>query len=289
MNVIGSDGVMKQSLSFPNLITNNGMDILGGSSTPSSFIHRCSVGTGTALPAFTNTSLETLIASSTTNTKTYVNSGAAPWYQAVRAKFTFPSGTFNGQSLSEVGVFNTSGVMFSRSLIKDSAGNTTKVVVLDNESLEIVYELVKWVVGVDSVQSYQYSSSSGTSTQTATIRASDGNTSSTTGYWYPDFPITGFTKATAFNTSTLGSILSRPGSTEQGDGSITWNSYVAGTFERSATVVFSTSQANLTSPIGCVAVGGSGGYGFQISFSSPFPKNNASIIKIPFKVVWSRR
>ena len=273
---------------IPNLITDFGMNSLHNTN-PATSIFRCSLGSGSTPPSFTDTLLETQIATSTTKVSTtYSNSGEAPWWQKVSVAFSFPPST--ALSIRELGVFTSGGSLFSRALVVDQFGNPTTITVLPTEELVVYYELFKLIPSMDVVEDYTYSDGITNSTYQYTARSANANTTNTSGYWYPTTPLASFTKATAFNTQVLGAVTGRPLGASFQDGAITWDSYVAGSFTRTGVATFGPSVANFAEGIGCVALGGvNEAWGFQLGFSNSLLKTSNKKLTIPFRVTWGRR
>lgn len=133
---------------FENLILDTGLIQMG----LTGFITSCSVGTGNAEPVTTQTSLQSLLATTTTkNTRTFgVNSGL-PYYGWSQVVFRFPVGAAAG-NISEVGVGWTASNLFSRSLIKDVGGNPTSINILSDEVLDVTYQLRQYAPASDVTQ-----------------------------------------------------------------------------------------------------------------------------------------
>lgn len=124
LTAIKPDG-SKRELSdwFPNLITDIGLERMG----VGAFITTCVVGSGNATPQFTDSQLQSRVASTTTiQTNSYASGVGAPdYYCYYSLTFRFPIGAAAG-NLSEVGVGWSSSSLFSRALIL-GAGNTASI------------------------------------------------------------------------------------------------------------------------------------------------------------------
>ena len=76
---------------FHNLITNNGLDLFGNSYQ---YITSCFVGSGSNTPAVTDTSLNSIIATTTSvQSKSYGVNGVSPYYVYVRFTYRFSAGS----------------------------------------------------------------------------------------------------------------------------------------------------------------------------------------------------
>jgi hypothetical protein len=125
---------------FPNLITNQGLNRLG---TALDVTNACQVGSGSAVPQFTDTGLQTFVAGSNTiQASTAGAQASSPYYAFQTRTYRFAAGTATG-NLSEVGVgWATTGAnLFSRALIVDGSGNPITITVLPTEVLDVTYQI----------------------------------------------------------------------------------------------------------------------------------------------------
>jgi hypothetical protein len=137
--IYNSDGSLSRELSFSNLITNSGMDRLFTEYNET--YDRCMVGTGTATPSYTDTSLTSLFATSTDKTdQTAGVQSTDPYYGYLSRTYNFPAGTFNNTVITEVGMAWNSG-LFSHALITDGSGTPTPVTLTSGQALDITYTL----------------------------------------------------------------------------------------------------------------------------------------------------
>lgn len=141
----------------PNLITNNGLDLLSTLSYDGA-IGSMNLGTGSTAPAVTDTALvaEVGTARRTATSRAgqvYVAGPPDYWYR--RAVFTFVEAYANG-NLTEVGLFG-GAVMFARQLLKDGAGVPTTVTKTSLDQLIITYEYRWYMPTVDDVVSLTFS------------------------------------------------------------------------------------------------------------------------------------
>ncbi|UZV39777.1 tail fiber protein [Xanthomonas phage NED111] len=131
-----------------NLITDGGMDFIGGREYPQSLytvIGYLGVGSGSAEPAFTDTALGAQVARVSYTSSDNGGTTTSPYYAYGRMQFQFPAGTATGV-LSELGGFGYNSdtgayVLTTRALIKDSSGNPTTITVLADEILVVTYEI----------------------------------------------------------------------------------------------------------------------------------------------------
>lgn len=122
---------------FDNLITNLGLDsaALGGANWPSCL----KVGTGTAAPSFTDTTLGAQVASTTTRaSEVAANASALNQPATTTNTYTFALGAINA-NLTEVGIGDTNTSCHARALIVDQNGNPTSFPVSSDEQLKVSY------------------------------------------------------------------------------------------------------------------------------------------------------
>lgn len=142
---VDDNSVSKDTGWFENLITNSGMDAIAAGGV----LNGATVGTGTTPESVTDVALVGYLA----RTSNYapggqaalsVGSNVAPYYQKAVATWRFPVGAATG-NLSEVGIIHTYTAaaaypLWSRTLIRDSAGNPITITVLADEYLDVMYE-----------------------------------------------------------------------------------------------------------------------------------------------------
>lgn len=132
---------------FENLILESGLVGMG----LNHYCTTCAVGTGNAVPDTAQNSLQNLLASTTTvNSRAFGVNDGFPYYGWARRTYRFATGVATGV-ISEVGVGWSSVGLFSRSLIKDSEGNPTSMVILSDETLDVTYELRLYANTTDQV------------------------------------------------------------------------------------------------------------------------------------------
>lgn len=136
---------------FDNLITDVGMNRVGEITTDSnssiaSFRSLCGrfvVGSGSATPSFTDTTLAAPVAfaSINPNLESESSSYSRGWYE-ITVRHQFNQGQAAG-NLSEIGIQHTdeSGPLWSRALILDGVGNPTTITVLPDDFLTCYYTL----------------------------------------------------------------------------------------------------------------------------------------------------
>ncbi|WP_296247941.1 hypothetical protein [uncultured Stenotrophomonas sp.] len=133
-----------------NLIVNNGLNLL----RTGNYVAYCRIGTGTAEPANGNNQLvnqvgATNAAGANNNASGYNLTDKYLWKRFSRR---FSAGTISGKNLNEVAMAPAAtGGIFCRALLKDGMGVPITIVLLDDEVLDIVYELRMYLPPVDTV------------------------------------------------------------------------------------------------------------------------------------------
>jgi hypothetical protein len=130
------NGVITKSLEwFDNLITNNGLNLMG---TEGNYLSYCQVGGGSTAPSVSDTALVSRIAGVAATGA--LASSIVDGYLVVSREFSFATGAAAG-NISEIGIGPvTTGNLFSRTLIKDGLGNPTTITILADEILNVSYE-----------------------------------------------------------------------------------------------------------------------------------------------------
>lgn len=266
---------------FPNLITNNGLELLGTSGT---WLSWCQIGSGNTTPAFADTALSSRMAG--TNTRSADQSGtqsSEPYFVWRRNTYRFAEGVAAG-NISEVGVGPSSTAnLLSRALILDSSGNPTTITVLSDETLDVSYEF-RYYAPPDDI--------SGTITlagidYTFTGRASLVATNSTAGWSIGATGQSSDAGVIRATNGTIGSITGRPSGTSSA-ASVTTSGYSAGTQRRDGTATWALGAGNLSGGISAVSAKlGIGTY--QFGFSPAIPKDSTKILTLTFRHSWSRK
>lgn len=264
---------------FPNLITTLGADLLG-TDTPLTF---CAVGSGNRAPALTDTTLQTLVASTSTHGPAGVVQSAqssAPFFGSTTTQYSFAAGTATG-NLSEVGVGSAAGSLFSRALILDGTGTPTTLTVLANEALFVTYQLNQYVPTADVTGNvtiagvvYAY-----------TLRAS---LASSIQWAYTNGDRGGLLNAVVFS-GPIGAVTGQPSGTNATDDSINNNAYVAGSSTLSGTATWGINSGNVGGVAAVTARFGSnvGSRGvYQVGFTPSIPKDSSHVLTLSFSTSW---
>lgn len=269
---------------FPNLITDNGLDLLGGSpGNPwgSSVAASCFVGSGSTPPTAADSSLESQVASTSNIEVTTPGLDATNRYVSLYQEYQFGIGAAAG-NLSEIAVGLAPSNLFSRSLIKDSGGNPTAITVLSNEILTVSYELRCRQPTVDTALTV--------SGFDVVLRSANADTLFTRDGWYPMCPGLSHNDTFGFmnyvSNDAIDTIDNAPGtdSTNKAN-SVANDAYVPGSYIRTGTVFFGTGVGNIT--INSFAFQFFPGQ-FQCSIDLPLLKNNTDELTIGVSLTWAR-
>jgi Pantothenate kinase, acetyl-CoA regulated len=266
-----------------NLITNRGLDQIGGTDGDVSLLPVCAVGTSNTPPAFTDTQLVTYLASAgaISSTTTFVEGTPAYWRRVVVYRFSTGAAAGN---LTEVGVGHSTVDLFSRALIVDGGGSPTTITVLSDEVLDVTYELRSYINKSDINTTFTISGSVYTvlmrpdsiGTPPLIERSLNGHFGSSE------------TQITAYSQNTLGTVyqsVQGGGATPFTNGA--WNAYVIGSYQKDATYTFALSNGNHTGGIGAFAIFCTQAK-YQMSFSPKIPKAFFNVLTVMFRFSWGR-
>lgn len=268
---------------FANLILDVGLNRLG----TGGIIDRISVGSGNSTPTAGQTSLDTLVATTTTTVGAAVESydSVGNSYAFRRSTYRFATGVAAG-NLTEVGA-GWSGGLFSRALIKDGGGVPTTVTILSDETLDVIYELRVYVpadvVGTCVISGVTYNT---------VMRACKLNSSSYWGFgllWAQGMATPNMSSTTnAFGVGALGTVLTDPGGTFLNNATSTAavGSYVNNSYERVYRNTYGLSDGAV--PFGAMTFLSRMG-AYKASFDPPIPKDTTKILTIDWKISWARR
>lgn len=269
---------------FPNLIVNAGLDAIGNNAT---WLSQCFVGSGNNAPANTDTSLQTLVAStSSINVNTQGNSGSSPWFGTTTNTYRFAIGVATG-NLAEVGVGTDATHIFSRALILDGGGSPTTITVLSSEALDVTYQLqnnspTADVTGSITIAAVSYA---------YTVRAANANG---TTQWavgsHGDQGGLGGITPTVFN-GAIGAVTGQPSGTSA-TGAGANSAYSNGNHFTDALISFSLVQGNVSGGVAALLFslgqGGSSLGEMQIGFVPSIPKDGSHTMTLGVRHTWAR-
>lgn len=268
---------------FPNLILNNGLNLMG--TTPP--LGRAMVGTGTSTPTVSQTQLDARIASTVTIESTIYGSNLIDNYAYVRRVFRFGVGVAAG-NLTEVGVGNSDTSCFSRALILDGGGSPTSVTVLSDEYLDVTYEVRSYPVVTDVLATINIA---GVDYDTIIRPSQFGAWGDLNHLRWPT--VTGGMAATPSNASpnmrsagTLGDYTVTAGGTSLANGSTAYLAYTNNSYELTQRLTFGLTQGS--ADFGILEFYNALGR-WKISFDPVVPKRSTNIFTLDFKLAWARK
>lgn len=270
---------------FNNLITDVGLDRLGTQELG----NYCMVGTGTATPSITDTTLSAQLAS-TTNVVAGVYGGQTtdPVYSFRRLTFRFAAGSATG-NLSEIGIGSNNAVtVFSRTLIKDGSGNPTTITVLPTEALDVTYELRLYPPSADSPHTTVISGV----TYTGVIRPAYKTDSGPGGNWMVRNSTASLNRSAFLYVydGAIGASTGGPSGLQSYVTSYTPVSeatYSVNSLVRTGTATIGLQDCNLAGGIVSMMVHTSLG-SYQIGFSPAIPKDATKVLTLGFQLSWNR-
>lgn len=281
---------------FPNLITDGGLNLLG---TSQSWVEACVVGSGSAAPAESDTSLVSEVASTTNRIdRTGGSNQTSDRYCYGRATFRFAAGAAEG-NLAEIGI-ESGSTLFSRALILDGSGSPTTITVLADEALDCVYE-VRNYPPLDDVAAEILI---GATPHDIVLRVAEVDTWNVLGGglgapigWMAG--IATFTGAAVYgSTSTLGTVLTQPSGTSFGHSGSSNSSYSPASHFREFSYTWGLTSGNASGGIAAVLVAmGSqptsgearAGLWYQFSLDPVIPKDGTNNLTLQFRQSWARR
>ncbi len=269
---------------FPNLILNNGLNMLGGTIS----LQYCSVGSGNTPP----TEVETQLVAKIVTTSTYQNylkgkAATTPFYTWSKRTFVFSTGTAAG-NVSEVGVGggNTGLDLFSRALIKDPNGDPLTITILSDEILYVTYELRVYPPLTDATGTLVLGGNKG-GTHNWTLRAADIDsfTSAYNPVWDspPTSTVNSFNRAYS---GAIGDVFSLPAGSSLEFNNTSQAAYVSNSFKRRVTFTAQPAEINIAGGIRSMKLSMVGL--FQIQFEPPIPKTVDDQLTLTFDTSWGR-
>lgn len=279
-------GERRQIADFRNLILDAGLDRIA----TGAILNACQLGSGSTAPAASQTSLVSLLASTTTiQLLTTGVSASAPWYRFYRRVFRFaPQGV--DRNYSEVGVgWATSGSLFSRALIKDSGGTPITITILAAEYLDVTYEYRVYQNSDDVTLTL----SDGTTSHDIICRPAAINTAANAGTLNSGSGLT-ISNASPFPNNTIrisnAAITAATSYPSSGDNPASifapYGSYVNGSYERYFRINAGLNDGNV-SGINSIFIGTTLG-GWQFGFTPAISKTSEDTLIVDLKITWGR-
>lgn len=286
---------------FDNLITDVGMNRVGTVSTSSlspaqvfwDLCGRFVVGSGSAVPQFTDTALQNPVAFASANPDLDSQSSnyGRGWYE-ITVRHQFGQGQAAG-NLSEIGIQHSglSGPLWSRALILDGAGSTTTITVLPDDFLTCYYTLRIMIPQQDAVFNIDVDyDEDGIVPTVVTGRPLGADSSSINSGWGLNPMFTGnINQPLAYSGGLNAPTASNPLGSGIGGNiteATTYVPYVQDSFERFYTITLSLNQLN-SSTIRTVIARRMLGY-WQVEFNPPLQKDNTQTMQLTFGYSWAR-
>lgn len=286
MTVTRPDGTQRHTAWFPNLITTSGLNRIGTGGVGAYAL----VGSGSAAPAFADTTLQALVGwTSTIQVSSDGTSPTAPYFGWHRRTYRFAAGVAAG-NLSEVGIGwsnnDGSSPVFSRALIRDSEGNPTTITVLGDEVLDVQYELRLYSPTVDVPFTMLVSGM----TVDCVARAA----SVTEAQWSPRYLLDYGSQVQYFiypYVGPIGTVLQSPSGNNASSEAPSPNPYANNSMKRTYTATWALDVGNLAEGIGAFLLApyyNNLGV-FQISVNPKIMKDNTKILTMNFEISWTRK
>ena len=274
---------------FPNLITNGGLERMGDNSD---WLSRTYVGSGSAAPNFNDSAMNNFVAvTASTQANVSGSQSTAPYFTWIRTTRRFSAGQAAG-NLSEVGVGWVTA-LFSRALIVDADGNPTTITVGADQFLDVTYEFRFYPKTTDDTGSFTLTGNLG-GAYDYILRSSNVTSFSITSGWYL---AAGGTSMGQFDVNStgrrvfdgaIGSITESPSGSSSNADSLTALSYEANSLTRKATMSLGLDNGNFATGIKSAFF--KGGIGsFQVEFTPAIMKTDERLLNLEFSHSWGRR
>ena len=275
-----------RELEFENLILNSGLNRLGVG-TP---INGCVLGSASSTPVATDTSISSILGSSTTLQASGVgtaNTTTPPYWCSYYWTYRFSEGVATG-NISQVAMAYASvgagTALFSLALVKDSGGTPITITKLADEVLDVTYTLQLYcpsadVTGTISISGVNYN---------YTVRPANAAS------WSANSNFAGFALSKAY-TGTLGTQLTNPSGTDLGSGATTPSAYTTGNYYRDVAYFWDLNNGNHASGIRSIHIGAgsSSEMRWQIQYSkssdgTTIPKDATKRLTLNVRFSWGR-
>lgn len=277
-----------RELEFTNLILNSGLDRIA----IGNFIAGCVLGSASSTPVVTDTSITSILGSSTTLQAYGVgtaNTSTPPYWCSYYWTYRFIEGVATG-NISQVamayGTVNTTtnaySGLFSLALVKDSGGTPITITKLADEVLDVTYTLQLFCPSADVTGTI---SISGVNYDYVARPASAAS-------WAASNPISAGAGVLTFPaSSTLGTQLTLPSGSYAQNYTNTYSAYTAGTFYKDLAIYWDLNNGNVSGGIRCIYI--DAGSRWQIQYSktsdsSAIPKDATKRLTLNVRLSWGR-
>jgi len=274
---------------FPNLITNGGLERMGDNAD---WLSRTYVGSGSAAPNFNDSAMNNFVASTTTNQSFPTGSqSTAPYFTWIRITRRFAAGAAAG-NLSEVGI-GWATALFSRALIVDAGGNPTTISVGADQFLDVTYEFRFYPKTTDDTGSFTLTGSVG-GTYDYIFRSANVTSNSVFSGWLLAQNGVSMGKSAPASSGrqafsgAIGPITGTPSGAASASDSFTANAYAPSSLLRKGTMSFGLGAGNFGTGIkSALLLFGIGT--FQVEFTPAITKTDERILNLEFSHSWGRR
>jgi len=290
-------GMTRFKSRFRNLITNGGMNRIGGTLTMHSWLNALAVGTSNTAPAFGDAALGAAIASTTSDggfSDTF-GIGAGNVFIWMKRTRNFTEAQANG-NLAELGFLTSDGspILFNHSLIKDATETPIVITKTSEDQLRVIYELriypnLSDVIVPITINAVEYTTTTRPLSYPSTNRWTQypvnmgqfgGNTTYGPRAHETDILVT-------TGSTTL------PGAVASIDANDTRAAYINDSWYVDVTSTWGPATANHATGIGIIANSpanqlGAGQHMYQTKFAPKLPKDNLKRLNIVFRYSWAR-
>ena len=288
-------GEITKQLAFENLILDQGLNLIGTEASLFPYNGgKCKLGTGSAVPAVTDTALSGTasgFSGRVTGGDVIGNIKTPPYWSECSFAMTFPIGALSG-NYTEIGLYTSGDTLFSRALIKDSGGNPTTLTILATEELHVVYKLRMYPPMTDTTGTFSMTHDGTPTTYNYTIRYSNFNITTT----YPFIVFSGTKCGMLTGAALSATITGDMTGTGVGESStVSQSTYVAGTYYIDITYTCATGNSNFASGISGVRFNSAVFSGLhngwahsQCLISPPIMKTATDMLSLTFRISWGR-
>ena len=283
-------GEVEENGWFDKLILDQGLNLKGSGAFTDQLVNLVSVGTGTTPPVNGDTAMETLVASTSAGGSTNgSNSGSSPYYAEIIVVRRFPTGTFSGEALSEVGIGRVSPTLFSRALIQTAGGAPTTITLGADDVLDVTYIGRQYLDGEvdDNTLAFNSVTDGGApQAHTGTIRGGEMDTGGNSSFGTPVRSENTIVSVKA--DATLGAITgSNPLGSLSSSDTRDMAAYGAGNFYNDITSYWALTSANFGNDITGIWIESLIG-NWQIVITPAIPKDNTQVFDLTIRLSWDR-
>lgn len=267
-----------------NMVLDSGLNALG----KTSIMDLCKVGTSNEAVVKTQTDLISPIATSSSPSPLQMFTGRqteSPYYSWGRKTYRFQQGTAAG-NLAEVGVTNGDKTLFSRALIVDALGRPTVLTILEDEWLDVTYEVRFYQELTDKnltvvLDGQEYA----VVVRPANITGSVGGYNN---FFNHMLFFQSATSQVSYYSGDIGAITSTPGGVVgNGNENATYSNYAEHSYERTLISPSGLDKNNLVGGIKSALVR-TEKCSWQLGFTPAIPKDNFKILILNYTFTWGR-